>query len=249
MKSILLPAVFVLFSCRLMAASDVLIVADEFPQMKLFANMLERRAKTHCITVEQSNMPPDLSQYRTVVVFIHRVMQEATEKKLIEYANAGGKLLILHHSISQAKGKNRFYFDFLGMKLPGGDLSQGGYKWIEGVKLSIVNLAPDSYITTHNIKYPEQINYNQRQHPGFTLDNTEVYLNHTFIDGEDKKVLLGFKYQDADTGRVYMQDRAGWLKKAGKGWIIYFMPGHESDDFENPCYQQLLLNALDAKLN
>lgn len=232
-----------------MAAGDVLIVADEFPQMKLFANLLETRAKTRSVTVDQASMPPDLSQFKTVVVFIHRVMQESTEKKLIEYTNGGGRLLVLHHSISQAKGKNKYYFDFLGMNLPGGDVSHGGYKWIEGVKLSIVNLAPDSYITTHNIKYPERISYKNREQPGFTLANTEVYLNHTFIDGQDKKVLLGFKYQDAKTGETYMQDRAGWLKRSGKGWIIYFMPGHESEDFENPCYQQLLLNALEAKLN
>ena len=44
-----------------------------------------------------------------------------------------------------------------------------------------------------------------------------------------------------------MQDRAAWYKKAGKGIIFYFMPGHSAKEFENPAYAQILVNAVTFK--
>jgi type 1 glutamine amidotransferase len=41
-----------------------------------------------------------------------------------------------------------------------------------------------------------------------------------------------------------MQDRAGWYKPAGKGWVMYFMAGHSVRDLENPAYAQILVNAV-----
>ena len=41
-----------------------------------------------------------------------------------------------------------------------------------------------------------------------------------------------------------MQDRAGWIKSAGKGRIIYLMPGHTVADFENPAFGRIVLNAI-----
>ena len=45
------------------------------------------------------------------------------------------------------------------------------------------------------------------------------------------------------TGKTYMQDRAGWVKPVGKGWLVYLMPGHRKSDFENPAYGRIVLNA------
>ncbi len=59
---------------------------------------------------------------------------------------------------------------------------------------------------------------------------------------------MGFKWQDPKTGKVWMQDRAGWYKKAQKGWIIYLQPGHSVTDFENSTYIQIVLNSLQAKM-
>ena len=38
----------------------------------------------------------------------------------------------------------------------------------------------------------------------------------------------------------------GWLRPAGKGWVIYLMPGHTVHDFENPIYGRIVLNAITA---
>ena len=142
------------------------------------------------------------------------------------------------------------------MKLtPPGDPEQGFYKYVNPVTYTVVNLAPGNYITSHNVKYEGKTSYKssdlgtpEREYPSFTLNNSEVYLNHVFTDGKDKTILMGFKWQDPKTGKVWMQDRAGWYKKAENGWIIYLQPGHSITDFENGTYSQIVLNALDAKL-
>ena len=35
-----------------------------------------------------------------------------------------------------------------------------------------------------------------------------------------------------------------WLKPAGRGWVIYLMPGHRWSDFENGAYGRIVLNAI-----
>jgi type 1 glutamine amidotransferase len=59
--------------------------------------------------------------------------------------------------------------------------------------------------------------------------------------------LLGLKYTDAKSGATYMQDTAGWLKPADKGWIVYLMPGHTKHDFEDPAYGRIVVNAITWK--
>jgi type 1 glutamine amidotransferase len=116
-------------------------------------------------------------------------------------------------------------------------------------------LAPGNYITSHNVKYELKERYKrsdtdapEREYPSFVLRGGEVFLNHEFTDGKEKTVLMGFKWTDEKTGRTWMQDRAGWLKRAGKGWVIYLQPGHAVSDLESPVYSQIVLNAFDAKL-
>jgi type 1 glutamine amidotransferase len=41
-----------------------------------------------------------------------------------------------------------------------------------------------------------------------------------------------------------MQDTAGWTRRAGKGWIIYLMPGHHKEEFADPTYARIVLNAV-----
>ena len=141
------------------------------------------------------------------------------------------------------------------MTLRPGEIEDGGYKWIHGVNFSIVNLAPNHYITSHQVKYDEEVDYQspspggpQGRFPAFLLRDTEVFVNHGFTDGEEKTVLLGLKYVHEPAGVTYMQDRAGWYKPAGKGWVMYFMPGHTTDDFRNETYLQILVNAVTASL-
>jgi hypothetical protein len=234
------------FQSRCLA--EVLIVADEFPAMEVVASRLRSDAHIESTAVAQDKLPDSLTRYEAVVVYIHGALAEKAEDAFIQYTEAGGKLLLLHHSISSGKRKNAHWFDFLGVSLPSGDLTNGGYKWIEGISFELVNLSPAHFIMTNHVVYPDQIAYVSTnisrlppKLPGFKLVDTEVYLNH--VHRGPRTLLMGLKFTDK-TGITYEQDRAGWLKPAKKGWAIYLMPGHRKEDFENPTYSQIVLNAI-----
>jgi type 1 glutamine amidotransferase len=231
------------------SAREVLIVADEFPAMQVMADKLKSEENITPKVINQKELPESLKDFQAVVVYIHRDLAEKAENAFIDYAENGGKLVLLHHSISSGKRKNAHWFKFLGVSLPDGDLSKGGYKWIEGVNFSLVNLNPSHFIMTNGITWPEQIAYSTTNSPvgaealpGFTLRETEVYLNHVHI--EPHTLLMGLKFTEPSSGKTYMQDTAGWLKRTGKGWVVYLMPGHSKHDFETPTYGRIVANAV-----
>ena len=234
-------SLFLLLCCQAFAA-DVLIVADEIPAMEVLAKSLQSGAGAASTIVKQDAIPADVSRFAAMVVYIHRDIGAPAEKVFIDYAKAGGKLILLHHSISSGKRKNAHWLPFTGVSLPQGDVSAGGYKYYEDVTVEVVNLAPGHYITTHAVKYPLKVAYKDgRELPGFKLTGTEVYLNH--VHTTPKTRLLGLKFTDP-AGKVYMQDTAGWTEKAEKGTVTYFMAGHAVSDFENPVYSQIVTNAV-----
>jgi Trehalose utilisation len=231
------------------ALGEVLIVADEFPAMEILAAKLKSEEKVESKLIAQKDLPEQLAGYDCVIVYIHKALSEKAEEAFIDYTKAGGRLLVLHHSIGSIKRKNPHWFSFLGVTLPEGDVAKGGYKWIEGVKLELVNRNPAHFIMTNHVAYPERIPYTTTNAPavngnlpGFVLDDSEVYLNHV-LDGP-RTLLMGLRYVDKKSGVTYMQDTAGWTKPAGKGQIIYLMPGHRKEDFENPTYARIVLNAV-----
>ena len=231
-----------------MALANVLIVADEFPAMEVVAAGLRSHEHVNSTLVSQKELPASLSSFETVVVYVHGGLAEKAEDAFIDYAKDGGKLVLLHHSISSGKRKNARWFSFLGVSLPEAELSQGGYKWIEGIKFDLVNLNPNHFIMTNRVAYPAKIPYTttnappRESLPGFRLEHSEVYLNH--VHTVARTLLMGLRYADEKTGATYMQDSAGWIKRAGKGWVIYLMPGHTKNDFENPTYGRIVLNAV-----
>jgi hypothetical protein len=243
-------ALYLLFGLPLAAADGVLIVADEIPAMERLAGRLKTATGIASTIVKQAQMPSDLSGYPAVIVYIHGKLEEGAEKAFIGYAGGGGKLILLHHSISTGKRPNRYWLPFLGISLPEGELSAGGYKYFEDIELEIANLAPAHYITTHQVKYESKVSYMsaggpERDVPAFTLKDAEVYLNQ--VSQGERTVLLGIKFSEAKSGVTYMQDSAGWYKKAGRGLVLYFMPGHSAREFEHPSYTQILANAVTFK--
>jgi len=138
---------------------ELLIVADEIPAMELLAGHIRGATGLVSKIVTPSAMPDHLSMYRTVVDYIHKDMTEATEEQFIDYAKNGGKLILLHHSISSGKQKNKDWFPFLDIKLPPGDLDAGGYKYYAPVSFDLVNLAPTHYITAHDVQYDGRVPY------------------------------------------------------------------------------------------
>ena len=230
---------------------NVLIIQDELPQMEVLAKFLRQEGKLSVTIADQQSLPEDLSAYKAVIVFIHRELLEKTEMAIIEYTKNGGRLVCLHHSIINKKALNKFYFGFLGMRLDKGTMDAGGYKW-KACSYSLVNLNSKHFITNSGVDWNEKISYtpsdypsSERKYPGITLGvDSEVFINHKFTDGREKIVLCGIVYHDAESGRTYMQDRGAWIKKQGRGTIVYFLPGHAVSDYENKNISQIILNAI-----
>src|ERR1043166_9816040 len=235
------------FAVSCSAFADVLIVADEFPAMEVVVAKLKSEEQINGKIVSQKELPENLSAFEAVAVYIHKDLSETAENAFIAYALGGGKLVLLHHSISSGKRKNAHWFSFLGVSLPEGEVAHGGYKWIEGVSFDLVNLNPNHFIMTNKVHYPEQVGFTNAslprgELPGFRLNESEVYLNHVL--DPSRTILMGLTFTDEKSGTVYMQSHAGWIKSAGKGTVIYLMPGHTKHDFEDPTYGRIVLNAL-----
>lgn len=230
------------------ASGQVLIVADEIPAMEVLAKALKDQEGINSTIVEQTQMPASLTGYQAVIVYIHKDLLAGPEKAFIDYTRNGGKLLVLHHSISSAKRANEHWFKFLELDLLRKDVNEGGYKWQGEVEMQVVNLAPRHFITTHQIRYDQKFPYKregagkQKSLPGFALPDTEVYLNHVYHT--PRTILMGFSYTDKTTGKVWMQDRSAWCMPAGKGWLFYAQPGHTAQDFAHPVYARILANAV-----
>lgn len=234
-------------------AKSVFIVADEWPQMDVLEAFFEANGYT-VDRAEQDAMPKSLKQYDGVVEFVHGAMNDETAAKLIDYANQGGRLIVIHHGISSKKKQTKGWYEFLGMELDGREGVKNRYVWTHDVDLIFVNLQPEHYITSHKVNYDQTIDYAPSDQPSLTqtlpailFKDSEVFINHQFTDGREKTVLFGFVYVDKETGKTYMQDRSGWYKPRGKGWAFYFQPGHAVSDFEHKNYCQILLNCLTFK--
>jgi hypothetical protein len=244
--------------CKSLESAKVLIIQDELKQMEVLSEFLtSNQGNLEIDIVKQKNLPEDLSAYHSILLYLHFKLQEDTESKVIEYTRNGGRLIVLHHSISSGKAKNKDFFPFLGIQLDGTDNSRdaeppgGGYAWIEGVTFTLINLDSGHCVINHNVEWGEEVNYTPSDltslasaYPTISLHDSEVYLNHKFTDGKDKTILMGMKFYDIRNDQLFMQDRASWHKIAGQGDIFYFMPGHSSREFENKNFSQMILNAI-----
>lgn len=235
----------------------VLIVMDEREQMEALARYMTDKAGIESTIVDQAGVPGDWVAFDSVIGYIHGKLDERVEVKFIEYAKNGGRLVLLHHSISGGKAANRFLFDFLGIALTEPARSRepstpgGHYAWKDPVEQVIVNLNPDHFITGNSVTWPSKTSYVssdapsvELEYPSMVLKGTEAYVNHKFTDGRAKTILLGFKWTDERNGTTYMQDRTAWYKRAGKGWVFYFQPGHSTSEFRNPIVAQIILNSI-----
>jgi type 1 glutamine amidotransferase len=233
------------------ATKRVLIVADEFGPMQVLAEFLRAEGGFEVRIVDQKDMPADTAPYHAVFMYIHGPMQDATGKALAEYAERGGRLVLLHHAVASARRNNPEFLKFVGIAISPRDDPKTPWRVIEGIPYTLVNLQPRHYITTHGVRYDRTVEYQPSdtpsaagKFPAIDLADTEAFLNQQFTDGRAKTVLLGFRVTDPKTGEVLMQDRAGWYKAAGKGWVFYFQPGHMAADFKNRNYARMILNCL-----
>ena len=139
--------------------------------MEVLAKQIQPRVKESSEITSQDKLPASLGAYKSVIVYIHRDLNEPAEMAFIEYAKNGGNLVLLHHSISSGKRKNKYWFAFLGIQLP------PEYKYIDDATWGMIprdGSAP------------------------FTMKDTEVYLNQV-PDGE-RRMLFDIRYGDLRQG-------------------------------------------------
>ncbi len=229
--------------------ADLLIVADEWDQMKPLQAFLE--ADGHAVTTaEDKDVEADLSNYYAVFMYVHKVVEQNAIDAMIAYANSGGRLVILHHGMASAKLKNPDWLEFAGMHIVPKDGEVNPWTLMVDVTHELVRLDPRHYISTNGVDYPTTTEYTSSDapskkvtFPSITFTGTEFFKNQHFADGREKTVLFGTKCTTKD-GEVVMQDRGGWVKPSGKGWTFYFQPGHLPQDFEQEAYRQILRNCL-----
>lgn len=204
------------------------MVADEFPAMQTLARELEHRVQLTSEIVAQDKMP-ELGKYRAVFVYIHRDFAPAAEHAFIHYARDGGRLILLHHSISSGKRKNQDWLPFLGVELPVTPFEQGGYKYFDPADFEVVNAAPSHAVMKGA---PDRV----------AITASEVYLNHVYSG--PRTTLLRIRFTEAKSGKVFDQPSGGWWRPAERGDVFYFMVGHKAADFEIPAYAQIIANAV-----
>jgi type 1 glutamine amidotransferase len=228
---------------------DLLIIADEWDQMVPLQKCLE--SNDYSVTsVEDTDVPENLSAYHAVFMYVHKPVEQSAVDAMIRYTRLGGRLVVLHHGIASGKLKNPDWLEFVGIHIEPKDAPTNPWTLMVDVTHHFVNLNPNHYITSNGVTYPERIEYTSgdapslsRQYSGITFEHTEFFKNQHFSDGREKTVLFGAKCVTSD-GETVVQDRGGWIKPSGKGWICYFQPGHLPDDFKQTAYQQILLNCL-----
>ncbi len=232
---------------------NVIAVAEEkeWVRMELLAEFLHTYGGFEMEIIDQPDFPKDLSPYTAAIMYVHGRFDPAIEKALISFAKKGKRLIVLHHGISSAKRKNEEWLPFLGVHLAPDDDPKFPYKWIHDVDFHLVNLQPNHYITSNKVTYPKTVHYRSSDlpsvkipFPAIEFKNSEIFLNYQFTDGREKNVLFGFLFEHPATGKIYMQDRAGWYKPAGKGWVFSFQPGHATSDFEKRNFCQIMMNCL-----
>ncbi|MDA1313501.1 MAG: ThuA domain-containing protein [Acidobacteria bacterium] len=234
------------------AGPPVYIVHDETGPMEALAAALEAAGYTVSVD-EQGPFAERLRQSapQAVFMYVHGDIESGVEIDLINYAAKGGRLIILHHGIASAKVRSKRWLPFAGIAILPRDHATHPWRVLRG-DVEVVNLQPHHYVTTHNVEYPGKVTYRPSDEPsteqqldGFTLPDTEMFLNQHFTDGRRKTVLLGARV--VVDGKTYAQDRAGWLMPADSGHVLYFQQGHRAEDFQNPTFVQILLNAISWK--
>ena len=243
----------------------LLLIHDSAKVAQPLIAFLRERGQFDTLVVDQAHLPPpgDWDGFRAVLGYVHGRLLEPTELAIIDYTKRGGRFVALHHMVSSGKAANKYYFDFMGLRLeepknsPAPKQPGGPYGWYTGgqgepgIAQTLVNLNATHFITTHDVTWPTTARYQSsdtlaaaRDYPALVLPKAEAYVNVKFTDGREKTVLTGFIYTDPRNQAHFEQDRSGWTKPAGAGRIVYLQPGHFAEEYENPTVAQMVLNAI-----
>ena len=249
------------FLCAIFAPMNVpeykiLILCDknERPQMeflKVFFDATASFERRECRIEDQPEKIGDLTPYNAVFMYLHAVMNEQIEERLINYAKNGGRLIVLHHGIASAKRANPNWLSMLGISIPPSEGVERPWKVLPNMDFYLVNFQPKHFVTSYGVVYDATVDYKSSESngpdgsfPALKMQNTEIFLNQISIDGDSKQLLLGISYIHPETGKLTTLDHGAWMKSVGKGTVFYFQTGHCKSDFKNPGFRHMLLNAL-----
>ncbi len=247
------------------SSQRLLLVHDNATVAEPLVAYLKEHGHFETLVVDQAHLPPpaEWSGFRAVLGYVHGKLLEPTEVAIIDYTKKGGRFVALHHMVSSGKAENKYYFDFMGLRLeepkssPQPKVPGAGYGWYTGgkgepgIQQTLVNLNPTHFIVSHDVTWSATAHYQSsdtldiaRDYPAIALPKAEAYVNVKWTDGREKTVLFGFSYTDPRNQAHFEQDRAGWTKPAGAGRIVYLQPGHFAEEYENPNIAQMVLNAI-----
>ena len=239
-------------------ARKALILADKADEMPELCKLIQNGGWS-ATQIAQADWDASFSGLDAIVVYIHEPILEPVEKALIDYAEQGGRLLVVHHALASAKMENPRWLEFLGIKILPRSNPDAPWFVSGDVPFTVINLAPNHYITSHKVVYSKTVAYRSptrkeldKEFPAFVLERSEIFHNQRITDGEAKIPLFAYRLEEPQAGELpanvpASEETAGWLKKTGKGWTIYLQPGHTSTDFHHPAFAQILLNALNWK--
>lgn len=231
--------------------SRVAVVSDEWEPLEPLLAFLRGQPRIAVVqTFEEDSLPAELAAYRGIFMYVHRTLQTGTARKLIDYTQAGGRMIILHHGIASSKVHNPDWLGFVGIHIAPRDNPDKPWRVIADTTHTFVNLCPGHYITSHGIEYNEEQPFRaspdgpETALPALRFSETEVFVNQQHAEGRNKTVLFGSHCVDPDSGEVISQIGTGWLEPSGAGWVFYFQPGHRAEDFQHTLYRQILMNCL-----
>ena len=229
--------------------------ADEMPELR----QLIQSGGWNATQLAQKDWDASTTGFEAIVVYIHEPILETVETALIDYAEQGGRLVIVHHALASAKMRNPRWLEFLGVKIVPKSSPDAPWFVSGDIAFTVVNLAPKHYITSNGVQYDKTVTYRSAtrkeldgEFPAFVLERSEIFHNQRNTDGNAKIPLLAYRHDGPEAkelpGNVpAFEESAGWLKKTGKGWTVYLQPGHAASDFKHPAFGRTVLNALDWK--
>ena len=229
--------------------------SDEMPELR----QLVQGGGWNVTQLAQKDWNVSTSGFAAIVVYIHEPILEAVESALIDYAEQGGRLVVIHHALASAKMRNPRWLEFLGVKIVPKSAPDAPWFVSGDVAFTVVNLSPKHYITSHEVHYDKTVTYRSAtrkeldgEFPAFVLERSEIFHNQRNTDGEAKIPLLAYRL-DGPEGKELpdnvpaFEETAGWLKKTGRGWTVYLQPGHTESDFRHASFGRIVLNALEWK--
>lgn len=188
-----------------------------------------------------------------LVYFAHRAARSCADEDrqpeltaaVTAYLQAGGGVVVFHHGIYEAVGKQAI------LQLLGGTASS--IQWSVDQGQNIINVAPDHFVTTQSVEYAAMFAYADPQsgvpagdYPGFNNTPDERYPALALLSepGESRTLLFASNYATNGSTHVlgYALERPGWA-----GRVVFYQSAEYQpqalDDLDGNNFQ-ILANAL-----